>query len=246
LTAISSYTRIALTISLGALLSSNAWAVFSDDEARKAILEMRKSVQASQAAIQASQAAILDLQNQIEKLRTENTQLRGQIETLQKQTDDLTKHQKTYYQDLDNRITRFEPQTVEVEGLTGIVQPGERASYEEALNAFQSNQLKKADSDLTTFIRKYPSSPYLPLALFWSGNTKYALKDYNGSINQLQTLITRFPGHQRVPAAMLTLGNANLESGKKAVAKKVLSDLIAKYPDSEAAKEAKPIVANIK
>jgi tol-pal system protein YbgF len=239
LTAISSYTRIALTISLGALLSSNAWAIFSDDEARKAILEMRKSVQASQ-------AAILDLQNQIEKLRTENAQLRGQIESLQKQTDDLTKNQKTYYQDLDNRLTRFEPQTIEVEGVTGVVQAGERSAYEEALNAFQNNQVKKADSDLTAFIRKYPSSPYLPLALFWSGNTKYALKDYNGSINQLQTLITRFPGHQRVPAAMLTLGNANLESGKKAVAKKVLSDLITKYPDSEAAKEAKPIVANIK
>ena len=239
MTAISSYTRIALTISLGALLSSNAWAIFSDDEARKAILEMRKSVQASQ-------GAILDLQNQIEKLRTENAQLRGQIESLQKQTDDLTKNQKTYYQDLDNRLTRFEPQTIEVEGVTGVAQPGERSAYEEALNAFQNNQIKKADSDLTAFIRKYPSSPYLPLALFWSGNTKYALKDYNGSINQLQTLITRFPGHQRVPAAMLTLGNANLESGKKAVAKKVLSDLIAKYPDSEAAKEAKSIVANIK
>jgi len=239
LTAISSYTRIALTISLGALLSSNAWAIFSDDEARKAILEMRKSVQASQ-------GAILDLQNQIEKLRTENAQLRGQIESLQKQTDDLTKNQKTYYQDLDNRLTRFEPQTIEVEGVTGVVQAGERSAYEEALNAFQNNQVKKADSDLTAFIRKYPSSPYLPLALFWSGNTKYALKDYNGSINQLQTLITRFPGHQRVPAAMLTLGNANLESGKKAVAKKVLSDLTAKYPDSEAAKEAKSIVANIK
>ncbi len=239
MTAISRFTRSTITIALGALLSSHAWAIFSDDEARKAIVEMRKSVQASQ-------GAILDLQNQIEKLRTENAQLRGQIETLQKQTDDLTKNQKTYYQDLDNRLTRFEPQTVEVEGVTGVVQPGERTAYEEALSAFQNNQLKKADTDLNAFIRKYPSSPYLPLALFWSGNTKYALKDYNGSINQLQTLITRFPGHQRVPAAMLTLGNANLESGKKAVAKKVLSDLITKYPDSEAAKEAKSIVANIK
>jgi len=239
LTVISSCARIVLTISLGALLSSNAWAIFSDDEARKAILEIRKSVQASQ-------GAILDLQNQIEKLRTENAQLRGQIESLQKQTDDMTKNQNTYYQDLDNRLIRFEPQTIEVEGVTGVVQASERSAYEESLNAFQNNQVKKADSDLTAFIWKYPSSPYLPLALFWSGNTKYALKDYNGSINQLQTLITRFPGHQRVPAAMLTLGNANLESGKKAVAKKVLSDLITKYPDSEAAKEAKPIVANIK
>ena len=118
--------------------------------------------------------------------------------------------------------------------------------YDDALAAFQGNQLKKADSDLNTFIRKYPSSPYLPLALFWSGNTKYALKDYNGAITQLQTLITRYPGHQRVPAAILTIGNANLESGKKAVAKKTFTDLIAKFPDSEAAKEAKPIVANIK
>ena len=87
---------------------------------------------------------------------------------------------------------------------------------------------------------------YLPLALFWSGNTKYALKDYNGAITQLQTLITRYPGHQRVPAAILTIGNANLESGKKAVAKKTFTDLIAKFPDSEAAKEAKPILAGIK
>jgi len=75
-------------ICITALLSSaNAWAVFSDDEARKAIIETRKSVQAAQ-------AAILDLQNQIEKLRTENAQLRGQIETLQKQSDDLSKNQK--------------------------------------------------------------------------------------------------------------------------------------------------------
>jgi TolA-binding protein len=49
-----------------------------------------------------------------------------------------------------------------------------------------------------------------------------------------------------VPAATLTMANANLESGKKAVAKKLLTDLISKYPDSDAAKEAKPILAGIK
>lgn len=221
------------------LLSQNTWAIFSDDEARKAILDLRKSVSASQ-------AAILDLQNQIDKLRSENAQLRGQIETLQKQGDDLSNNQKTYYQDLDARLGRFEPQNVEIEGVTGVVQPGEKAAYDDALKSFQAGQLKKADADFTTFIRKYPASPYLPLALLWSGNTKYALKDYNAAITQLQGLISRYPGHQRVPAAMLTMANANLESGKKAVAKKLLTDLIAKYPDSEVAKEAKPILANIK
>ncbi len=213
--------------------------MLSDDEARRAILELRKSVSTSQ-------AAILDLQNQLDKHKSENAQLRGQIESLQKQNDDLSNNQKSFYQDLDARVSRLEPQNVEVEGVTGIVQAGEKSSYDEALKSFQAGQIKNADSEFTSFIRKYPSSPYLPLALYWSGNTKYALKDYKAAITQLQGLISRYPGHQRVPAATLTMANANLESGKKAVAKKLFTDLIAKYPDSDAANEAKPILAGIK
>ncbi|MEY3058452.1 MAG: hypothetical protein RI941_1176, partial [Pseudomonadota bacterium] len=232
-----SKSALALFLSVAAsLLSQNTWAILSDDEARRAILELRKSVSESQ-------AAILDLQNQLDKHKSENAQLRGQIESLQKQSDDLSNNQKSFYQDLDARISRLEPQTVEVEGVTGIVQAGEKSSYDEALKSFQAGQIKNADSEFTTFIRKYPSSPYLPLALYWSGNTKYALKDYKAAITQLQGLISRYPGHQRVPAATLTMANANLESGKKAVAKKLFTDLIAKYPDSDAANEAKPILA---
>jgi tol-pal system protein YbgF len=235
-----SKSALALFLSVAAsLLSQNTWAILSDDEARRAILELRKSVSASQ-------AAILDLQNQLDKHKSENAQLRGQIESLQKQSDDQSNNQKSFYQDLDARISRLEPQNVEVEGVTGIVQAGEKSSYDEALKSFQAGQIKNADSEFTTFIRKYPSSPYLPLALYWSGNTKYALKDYKAAITQLQGLISRYPGHQRVPAATLTMANANLESGKKAVAKKLLTDLISKYPDSDAAKEAKPILAGIK
>jgi tol-pal system protein YbgF len=235
-----SKSALALFLSVAAsLLSQNTWAILSDDEARRAILELRKSVSASQ-------AAILDLQNQLDKHKSENAQLRGQIESLQKQSDDLSNNQKSFYQDLDARISRLEPQNVEVEGVTGIVQAGEKSSYDEALKSFQAGQIKNADSEFTTFIRKYPSSPYLPLALYWSGNTKYALKDYKAAITQLQGLISRYPGHQRVPAATLTMANANLESGKKAIAKKLLTDLISKYPDSDATKEAKPILAGIK
>jgi TolA-binding protein len=204
-----SKSALALFLSVAAsLLSQNTWAILSDDEARRAILELRKSVSASQ-------AAILDLQNQLDKHKSENAQLRGQIESLQKQSDDLSNNQKSFYQDLDARISRLEPQNVEVEGVTGIVQAGEKSSYDEALKSFQAGQIKNADSEFTTFIRKYPSSPYLPLALYWSGNTKYALKDYKAAITQLQGLISRYPGHQRVPAATLTMANANLESGKK-------------------------------
>ncbi len=208
-----------------------AWALFEDDDARKAILDLRKS-------LAATQSATAELQNQLEKLKTDNAQLRGRIETLEKQAEELLTKQKTYYQDLDSRLGQLEPRTVEVEGVAGTVQPEEKKLYDDALKAFQTNQLKKADVDFSGFIRKYPTSPYLPLALFWLGNTKYALQDYPGAITQLQAFVKRFSKQARVPAALLTIGNCQLESGNKTAARKTFNEIIANYPDSDAAKQA--------
>jgi tol-pal system protein YbgF len=216
--------------------SSSAWALFSDDEARKAILDLRKSLATTQ----------LELQGQIDKLKTENAELRGKVEELEKQGEDINNSQKTYYQDLDTRLGNFEPRTVTIEGVSGTIQPGEKKAYDDALKAFQAGNLKKADEGFSVFAAKYAKSPYLPLALYWGGNSKYANKDYAGAIGQLQNLIKKFPNHPRVPAAMVTLGNAQLESGNKAAAKKTFSDIIAKYPDTEAAKEAQQLIASTK
>jgi len=217
-------------------VSSNAWALFSDDEARKAILDLRKSLATTQ----------LELQGQIEKLKADNAELRGKIEGLEKQGEDINSSQKTYYQDLDNRLGNFEPRSATIEGVSGTVQPGEKKAYDDALNAFQAGSLKKADEGFSAFAAKYPKSPYLPLVLYWSGNSKYANKDYAGAIIQLQSLIKKYPTHLRVPAAMVTLGNSQLESGNKAAAKKTFSEIIAKYPDTDAAKDAQQLLAATK
>jgi tol-pal system protein YbgF len=225
-----------ITAALCLSLSSNAWALFSDDDARKAILDLRKSLATTQ----------MDLQNQIEKLKTENAELRGKVENLEKQGEDTNNSQKKYYQDLDNRLGNFEPRSETIEGLSGIVQPGEKKAYDDALKAFQAGNLKKADESFTAFAGKYSQSPYLPLALYWGANSKYANKNYTGAIAQLQSLIKRYPNHPRIPVAMLTLGNAQLESGNKVAAKKTFAEIISKYPDTEAAKDAQSLNAAIK
>jgi len=221
-------------ICLGA--SNSAWALFSDDEARKAILDLRKTLVTTQ----------LELQNQIEKLKADNAELRGKIEDLEKQGEDINSSQKTYYQDLDTRLGNFEPRTATIEGVTGTVQPNEKKAYDDALKAFQAGSLKKADEGFTAFAAKFPKSPYLPLALYWSGNSKYANKDYAGAINQLQSLIKKYPNHPRIPAAMVTLGNAQLESGNKTAAKKTFAEIVSKYPDTEAAKDAQQLLTALK
>ena len=217
-------------------VSHSAWALFSDDEARKAILDLRKSLATTQ----------LELQGQIEKLKADNAELRGKIESLEKQGEDINSSQKTYYQDLDTRLGNFEPRTITIEGVSGIVQPDEKKAYDDALKAFQAGNLKKASEAFSAFGVKYPQSPYLPLTLYWGGNSKYASKDYAGAINQLQSLIKKYPDHPRVPAAMVTLGNSQLESGNKAAAKKTFAEIVAKYPDTEAAKDAQQLLAATK
>jgi tol-pal system protein YbgF len=217
-------------------LSSNAWGLFADDDARKAILDLRKSLATTQ----------MDLQNQIEKIKAENAELRGKVETLEKQGEDINTSQKTYYQDLDTRLGNFEPRTISIEGVSGTVQPEEKKAYDDALKAFQAGNLKRADESFTSFAGKYSQSPYLPLALYWGANSKYANKNYTGATTQLQSLIKRYPNHPRIPSAMLTLGNAQLESGNKASAKKTFSEIISKYPDTEAAKDARQLNATIK
>jgi tol-pal system protein YbgF len=217
-------------------VSSNAWALFADDDARKAILDLRKILATTQ----------LELQGQIDKLKTDNAELRGKVEELEKQGQDIGTSQKTYYQDLDTRLGNFEPRTATIEGVSGTVQPGEKKAYDDALKTFQAGNLKKADSDFSVFAKKYSTSPYVPLALFWSGNSKYASKDYAGAIAQMQGLIKRYPNHPRIPSAMLTLGNAQLESGNKVAAKKTFSEIVSKYPDTESAKDAQQLIAATK
>ena len=147
--------------------SNNAWALFSDDEARKAILDLRKSLATTQ----------LELQSQIDKLKTENAELRGKVEELEKQGEDITSSQKTYYQDLDTRLGNFEPRTITIEGVSGIVQPDEKKAYDDALKAFQAGNLKKADEGFSAFTAKYPKSPYLSRAETIYDNSKRLLEN---------------------------------------------------------------------
>ena len=91
-------------------VSNTAFAIFSDDEARKAILDLRKSLATTQ----------LELQGEIDKLKAENAELRGKIENLEKQGEDISSSQRTYYQDLDTRLGNFEPRTVTILSLIHI------------------------------------------------------------------------------------------------------------------------------
>jgi len=228
-------------------------ALFEDDEARRAILELRQRVDSMQQANQRSgddtsqlRRSLLDLQTQIETLRVEQANLRGQNEQLRKDVADLQGRQRDIAQGMDERLRRFEPVKVTVDGREFQADPAEKRDYEAALAVFRTGNFADSVPLFTGFLRQYPSGGYAPSARFWLGNAQYATRDYKEAINNFRSLLSVAPDHARAPEAALSIANCQIELKDTRGARKTLEDLLKAYPQSEAAAAAKERLARLK
>jgi len=229
-----------------------AHALFGDDEARKAILELRGKFEASQKdnAAQldgkANQKSVLDLASQNEQLRQELARLRGQLEVLSNELANAQQRQKDFYVDLDNRLRKLEPQRVNVDGKEISVDPAEQKSYDAALASFNGGDYKAASVALADFVRRHPQSGYVPNAQYLLGNSYYAQRDCRNAIAAQQAVVKNFPDHAKAPDALLNIATCQLELKDRTATKKTLESLVAKYPDTPAATTAKERLAILK
>jgi tol-pal system protein YbgF len=233
---------------LAALLAAAlpAHALFEDDEARKAILDLRAKVeqqrteQAEQARQQSEVIAqlrrsLLELNATIEQLRTEIARLRGQDEQLAREVAELQRRQKDVATGVEERIRKLEPQPVTMDGKEFLADPEEKRQFEEAMTAFRGGDFDRAIGAFGTFLRRYPASGYEESGLFWLGNAQYAKRDYKAAIPTFRALVTKGPAHPKAPEALLAIANCQIELKDRPGARKTLDELIKAYPNSEAA-----------
>lgn len=228
-------------------------ALFEDDEARRAILDLRQKLDVTQQGLksQADEIAVLrralfELQNQIEALKAEQSSLRGANEQLLRELTDIQLKQKDVLQTVDTRLSKFEPVKVVLDGLEFQADPAEKREFETALAVFRTGDFAAAQNSLLSFLRKYPSSGYASSSLFWLGNAQYATKDYKESIVNFKKLLSIAPQHTRAPEAMLAISNCLVELKDIKAAKKAMEDLVKQYPASEAAQTAKDRLARLR
>jgi tol-pal system protein YbgF len=247
---------LGLMLALAGLTSSSR-ALFGDEEARKAIVDLRDHVaqvekehgarmdQLSQRidkienTLQAIQRGQLEGGGQFEALHQELAKLRGLIEQLANDVATLQKRNRDLYTDLDARIKKLEPSSVTVEGKSVQVDREEQAAYDAALAQFRASDFRTAVGALSAFVARYPQSPYAAAAQFWLGSSYYAIKDYKSAIAAQQALIDRFPDSPRAPDALLNIAASQIELNDKKSARITLSKILSDFPDSDAAKLAK-------
>ncbi len=249
--------RIAATVAAG-LLAFNAHAgLFEDDEARRAILDLRQKVDAAQLRTADElrkttednaqlRRSLLDLSNQIEALRNELATMRGQNENLARNVAEMQRTQKDLTTGVDERLRKFEPGKVNVDGKEFVAEPAERQEFETALATLRKGDFAAAQTSFLAFMKRYPQTGYRASALFWLGNAQYALRNYRDAVTNFRTLVTAEPDHMRAPEAMLSLANCQVELKDIKSARKTLEDLVKAYPQAEAASVAKERLAKLK
>lgn len=243
-----------LSLAAAVLWPLHAHALFDDDEARKAIIELRQKVdanrQATDAAITRSaqdasennstnRRSLLDLANQIEQLRAELAKLRGQNEQLAREVSELQRQQKDVQLGLDERLRKVEPVRVSLDGKDFTAAPVEKRDFDVAMEMLRRSEFEPAVQAYTAFLRRYPDSGYTPAALYWLGNAQYANRAYKEAIESHRRLVAQFPTHPRTPEAMLAMANSQVELKDSKAARRTLEDLIKTHPQSEAADAAR-------
>ena len=228
-------------------------ALFEDDEARRAILDLRKKfdIQAEEIKknsddIKQFQSNLIEQQNLFENLRNEIQRVRGEKEEL---TQELRKQQaaaQALSLGVDERLKKLEPVKVKLDNQEFLADPAEIRFYEAALASFRKGEFAVASEGFIDFNKRYPTSGYVVMSLFLLGNSQYANREYKDAIKNFNNLLAKDPDHARAPDAMLSVANCQLEMKDVKSARKTLDDLMKKYPQSESAAAAKERLSKLK
>jgi len=249
---------IGMALALASLTALPARAaLFEDDEARRAIIELRAKVTALEEArsklqqqidssVDPMRRTVLDLQNQIEALRADMAKLRGTNEQLAHDLAETQRKLTDQSDQLSSRLKPLEPQTVSLDGKQFQVDPEEKRQYEAAMGMVRRGDFAQASDTLQSFLRRFPASGYADSVTFWIGNAQYGNRQYKDAIATFKAFVASRPDHPRAADAMLALANCQIELKDNKGAKKTLQDLIKTYPGSEAAQAAKERAAALK
>jgi tol-pal system protein YbgF len=247
-------------------------ALFGDDEARKAILEMRQKIEGQRQEFELrlakqhekqndeikklnaelkessdqSRRSMLDLGNQIEILRLEISKIRGQEELNSRGLADTQRRMKDLSQAFDDRLGKLEPGRVNLDGREFVVESDERRDYDTALGLFRAGEFDPAEKAFINLLKRYPKTGYALPVYFWLANAQYATAEYKSAIQNFKTVLGLDAEHVRAPDAMLSIANCLSELKDSKGAKKTLEDLIKRYPKTDAASAAKERLLRLK
>jgi tol-pal system protein YbgF len=114
----------------------------------------------------------------------------------------------------------------------------EQRVYGQSFDALKAGSYSIAITGFKDFLSSYPASPLAENAQYWLGEAYYVTHDLDSASAAFRNVLQKWPNSRKTPDAMLKLGYAQLDQKKTSEGRNTLSEVVQKYPGTDAAKHA--------
>lgn len=121
----------------------------------------------------------------------------------------------------------------------------EQKAYQKAYDELRAQHYVKARDSFSEFIKQYPNGRYAHIAQYWIAESSYAQKNYQQAVLDYQQLIDVYPNSPKRAESQLKKAYCFNEMGNKDKARKSLQLLLAQYPNTTEASQAKRLLKTL-
>ncbi len=208
-----------------------------------------------------SNDSLVQMANRIEAQQQEIRLLHGQLEELQNENGKLRKEQRDLYADLNKRVgdaaaAAAAANTVAIAArdaanamVAATLPPAsvgdEQTLYNRAMDQLKARDYGAAVESFRSLAMAYPGGQLADNTQYWLGEAYYVTQEYEHAAAAFQRVLANWPNSRKVPDALLKLGYTQLEQGRPEAGRATLQQVVAKYPETEAAKIASERLAKL-
>jgi tol-pal system protein YbgF len=181
-------------------------------------------------------------------------QISGQVQSLHDSVDELKAYLAKVKKQLDDIQAAQQNITNPQPGATGTPNgPGAAANqappadtlYNAALGDFNAGKNDLASTEFTQYLQFYGNTDLAGNAQFYLGEIQYRQKDLQAAVLSYNKVLDQYPGGNKAAAAQLKKGLALLDLGQRSQGVQELRSLIARYPKSPEAAQARDHLAKL-
>lgn len=201
-----------------------------------------------QKQIEAQQRTMIQMQNEMQKMNKEMASMRGELEKLQfdmknqaQAAGPATAQQTATNPGQGQQVAQAAPAQQGASPAADQLSAADTSAqmeYDKAYNYISQNDLDKAATAFSAYVKKYPSNSLTPNAWYWLGQVQYNKSKFDEARVSFLN-VARFEGSQKRPDSLYKLGIISKLNGDKDKAQKYFQLVIQSYPNDAVASLAK-------
>jgi tol-pal system protein YbgF len=220
---------------------------------------MRNLVEQSTDNINRMGTAVENLQKGLQQQNNDASgkvdQVSGQIQALHDSLDELKARVTKLSQQIDamnaarESLAAQPPTGAPGQTSTGptppIQAPPADVLYNNALRDYNAGKYQLAMQEFMDYLKFYGDTDLAGNAQFYIADIEFRQGDFQKAVQDYDRVLEKYPGGNKVPAAQLKKGFALLELGQRDAGSKELNSLIARFPRSIEASQARDRLRNL-